>query len=142
MMVTNPNTIGVFEQDIIKAAEILHAKGAMLYMDGANMNALVGIARLRFRRGCNAHQPCTRRSQPHGGGGPAEGRSCEEIVEPFLPIPRLRRAGKKWAFDYKRPKSIDACGHSTAISGARARAGPTSWRMAAPACGTPPWMRC
>jgi glycine dehydrogenase subunit 2 len=46
MMVTNPNTIGVFEQDINKAAEILHAKGAMLYMDGANMNALVGIARL------------------------------------------------------------------------------------------------
>jgi len=77
----HPNTIGVFEQDIIKAAEILHAKGAMLYMDGANMNALVGIAALAIRRGCNAHQPA--QDVLHAStaaAAPAEGGSCEEIA--------------------------------------------------------------
>ena len=74
LMVTNPNTLGVFEENIIQAAEILHAKGAMLYMDGANMNALVGIARpgdfgvdvLHL----NLHKTF---STPHGGGGPGAG---------------------------------------------------------------------
>ena len=76
LMVTNPNTLGVFEENIIQAAEILHAKGAMLYMDGANMNALVGVARpgdfgvnvLHL----NLHKTF---STPHGGGGPGAGRS-------------------------------------------------------------------
>jgi glycine dehydrogenase subunit 2 len=108
MMVTNPNTIGVFEQDIIKAAEILHAKGAMLYMDGANMNALVGIARPGDFgvdvMHLNLHKTF---STPHGGGGPGGGPvAVKKSLEPFLPVPRLRRAGKKWTFDYKRPKSI------------------------------------
>ena len=108
MMVTNPNTIGVFEQDIIRAAEILHAKGAMLYMDGANMNALVGIARPGDFgvdvMHLNLHKTF---STPHGGGGPGGGPvAVKKALEPFLPVPRLRRAGKKWTFDYKRPKSI------------------------------------
>ena len=108
MMVTNPNTIGVFEQDIVKAAEILHSKGAMLYMDGANMNALVGIARPGDFgvdvMHLNLHKTF---STPHGGGGPGGGPvAVKKSLEPFLPIPRLRRAGKKWTFDYKRPKSI------------------------------------
>ena len=108
LMVTNPNTIGVFEQDITKAAEILHAKGAMLYMDGANMNALVGIARPGDFgvdvMHINLHKTF---STPHGGGGPGGGPvAVKKSLEPFLPIPRLKRAGKKWAFDYKRPKSI------------------------------------
>jgi glycine dehydrogenase subunit 2 len=108
MMVTNPNTIGVFEQDITKAAEILHSKGAMLYMDGANMNALVGIARPGDFgvdvMHINLHKTF---STPHGGGGPGGGPvAVKKALEPFLPIPRLRRAGKKWTFDYKRPKSI------------------------------------
>jgi glycine dehydrogenase subunit 2 len=108
LMVTNPNTIGVFEQDITKAAEILHAKGAMLYMDGANMNALVGIARPGDFgvdvMHLNLHKTF---STPHGGGGPGGGPvAVKKSLEPYLPIPRLKRTGKKWMFDYKRPKSI------------------------------------
>jgi len=108
LMVTNPNTIGVFEQDITKAAEILHAKGAMLYMDGANMNALVGLARPGDFgvdvMHLNLHKTF---STPHGGGGPGGGPvAVKKALEPYLPIPRLKRAGKKWMFDYKRPKSI------------------------------------
>jgi glycine cleavage system P protein (glycine dehydrogenase) subunit 2 len=108
LMVTNPNTLGVFEENIIHVAEILHAKGAMLYMDGANMNALVGIARpgdfgvdvLHL----NLHKTF---STPHGGGGPGAGPvAVKKAIEPFLPTPRLRRAGKKWAWDYKRKHSI------------------------------------
>ncbi len=108
MMVTNPNTIGVFEQDITKAAEILHAKGAMLYMDGANMNALVGMARPGDFgvdvMHLNLHKTF---STPHGGGGPGGGPvAVKKALEPFLPLPRLKRVGKRWTFDYKRPKSI------------------------------------
>jgi glycine dehydrogenase subunit 2 len=107
-MVTNPNTLGVFEENIIQAAEILHAKGAMLYMDGANMNALVGIARpgdfgvdvLHL----NLHKTF---STPHGGGGPGAGPvAVKKPFEPFLPVPRLKRSGKKWAFDFRRKHSI------------------------------------
>jgi glycine dehydrogenase subunit 2 len=108
LMVTNPNTLGVFEENIMQAAEILHAKGAMLYMDGANMNALVGIARpgdfgvdvLHL----NLHKTF---STPHGGGGPGAGPvAVKKVFEPFLPVPRLKRSGKKWAYDYRRPRSI------------------------------------
>jgi glycine dehydrogenase subunit 2 len=108
LMVTNPNTLGVFEENIMQAAEILHAKGAMLYMDGANMNALVGIARpgdfgvdvLHL----NLHKTF---STPHGGGGPGAGPvAVKKAFEPFLPVPRLKRSGKKWAYDYRRKRSI------------------------------------
>jgi glycine dehydrogenase subunit 2 len=108
LMVTNPNTLGVFEENIVHVAEILHKKGAMLYMDGANMNALVGVARpgdfgvdvLHL----NLHKTF---STPHGGGGPGAGPVCvKKELEPFLPIPRLRRSGKKLAYDYKRKHSI------------------------------------
>jgi len=108
LMVTNPNTLGVFEENIMQAAEILHSKGALLYMDGANMNALMGIARpgdfgvdaLHL----NLHKTF---STPHGGGGPGAGPvAVKKALEPFLPAPRLKRAGKKWAWDYKRKQSI------------------------------------
>jgi glycine cleavage system protein P-like pyridoxal-binding family len=73
-MVTNPNTLGVFENNIVRVAEILHKKGAMLYMDGANMNALVGIARPGDFgvdvMHLNLHKTF---STPHGGGGPGAG---------------------------------------------------------------------
>jgi glycine dehydrogenase subunit 2 len=108
LMVTNPNTLGVFEENILRAADILHAKGALLYMDGANMNALMGIARpgdfgvdaLHL----NLHKTF---STPHGGGGPGAGPvAVKKALEPFLPLPRLKRAGKKWAYDYKRKYSV------------------------------------
>jgi glycine dehydrogenase subunit 2 len=108
LMITNPNTLGVFEENIVHIAEILHAKGALLYMDGANMNALMGVARpgdfgvdaLHL----NLHKTF---STPHGGGGPGAGPvAVKKTLEPFLPVPRLKRSGKKWAFDYKRKHSI------------------------------------
>jgi glycine dehydrogenase subunit 2 len=108
LMVTNPNTLGVFENNIVRVAEILHKKGAMLYMDGANMNALVGIARPGDFgvdvMHLNLHKTF---STPHGGGGPGAGPvAVKKALEPFLPTPRLRRSGKKLAFDYKRKHSI------------------------------------
>ena len=92
LMLTNPSTIGVFESEIHKIADILHAKGALLYMDGANMNALVG----KTRPGdfgvdvmhLNLHKTF---STPHGGGGPGSGPvACKKILEPFLPVPVVR----------------------------------------------------
>jgi len=98
LMLTNPSTIGVFESQIHKIAEILHSKGALLYMDGANMNALVG----KVRPGdfgvdvmhLNLHKTF---STPHGGGGPGSGPvACKGFLEPFLPTPVLvREAGNR-----------------------------------------------
>ena len=91
LMLTNPSTLGVFESQIHKIADILHAKGALLYMDGANMNALVG----KVRPGdfgvdvmhLNLHKTF---STPHGGGGPGSGPvACKAFLEPFLPTPVL-----------------------------------------------------
>ena len=93
LMLTNPSTLGVFESQIHKIADILHAKGALLYMDGANMNALVG----KVRPGdfgvdvmhLNLHKTF---STPHGGGGPGSGPvACKAFLEPFLPTPVLVR---------------------------------------------------
>ena len=109
LMLTNPNTLGVFEQEIHKIADVLHAKGALLYMDGANMNALVG----KVRPGdfgadvmhLNLHKTF---STPHGGGGPGSGPvACKKILEPFLPTPVVvTKADGTLGFDYDRPKSI------------------------------------
>jgi glycine dehydrogenase subunit 2 len=93
LMLTNPSTIGVFESQIAQIAEILHAKGALLYMDGANMNALVGKARPGDFgvdvMHLNLHKTF---STPHGGGGPGSGPvACKAFLEPFLPIPVLVR---------------------------------------------------
>jgi glycine dehydrogenase subunit 2 len=108
LMVTNPNTLGVFEENIVQAAEILHAKGAMLYMDGANMNALVGIARPGDFgvdvMHLNLHKTF---STPHGGGGPGAGPvAVKKVLEPFLPAPRLKKVRGKWAYDFNRKRSI------------------------------------
>lgn len=128
LMLTNPSTIGVFESQIHKIAEILHAKGALLYMDGANMNALVGKARPGDFgvdvMHLNLHKTF---STPHGGGGPGSGPvACKGFLEPFLPTPVLvRRAGTEGpgtqglgteglepkglgslGWDYERPQSV------------------------------------
>ena len=109
LMLTNPSTIGVFESDIHRIADILHAKGALLYMDGANMNALVG----KTRPGdfgvdvmhLNLHKTF---STPHGGGGPGSGPvACKKILEPFLPTPVLvTRPDGTLGLDYNRPQSV------------------------------------
>jgi glycine dehydrogenase subunit 2 len=108
LMLTNPNTLGVFEPNIGRIAEILHAKGAQLYMDGANMNALAGITRPGDSgvdvMHLNLHKTF---STPHGGGGPGGGPvAVKAHLEPFLPVPRLKRADGQWRFDYARPKTI------------------------------------
>jgi glycine dehydrogenase subunit 2 len=108
LMVTNPNTLGVFEENIIRATEILHSKGAMVYMDGANLNALVGIARpgdfgIDVMH-INLHKTF---STPHGGGGPGGGPvAVKKHLEPFLPVPRLKRLKDSLTWDYDVPQSI------------------------------------
>ena len=109
LMMTNPNTLGVFEQDIHKIAQLMHAKGGLLYMDGANMNALVG----KVRPGdfgvdvmhLNLHKTF---STPHGGGGPGSGPvAIKKALEPFLPRPVLiSKPDATLGFDYDRPQSI------------------------------------
>src|SRR2546423_5931321 len=108
LMVTNPNTLGVFEQEIHKIADLMHAKGGLLYMDGANMNALVGKARPGDFgvdvMHLNLHKTF---STPHGGGGPGSGPvAVKKHLEPFLPTPVIATKGNALGFDYERPKSI------------------------------------
>jgi glycine dehydrogenase subunit 2 len=108
LMLTNPNTLGVFESDICEIAEIVHAKGGFLYMDGANMNALTGIARPGDMGvdviHINLHKTF---STPHGGGGPGSGPvGVVKDLEPFLPLPLIVRKGQGYVFDFNRPQSI------------------------------------
>jgi glycine dehydrogenase subunit 2 len=108
LMVTNPNTVGIFEQNINQVAGLLHERGALLYMDGANMNALVGVARPGDFgvdvMHLNLHKTF---STPHGGGGPGSGPvAVKKDLEPYLPIPRVKRAGEVWTLDEDRPQSI------------------------------------
>ncbi|HWT89352.1 MAG TPA: aminomethyl-transferring glycine dehydrogenase subunit GcvPB [Candidatus Angelobacter sp.] len=109
LMITNPSTLGIFEQRIPEIAGILHAKGALLYMDGANMNALTGITRPGDLgvdvMHLNLHKTF---STPHGGGGPGAGPvAMKKILEPFKPVPVLvEKEGGKLALDSRRPDSI------------------------------------
>jgi glycine dehydrogenase subunit 2 len=108
LMVTNPNTLGVFEYDIKKIAEIVHAKGGFVYMDGANMNALTGICRPGDMGvdviHINLHKTF---STPHGGGGPGSGPvGVKAILEPYLPIPRVEKKDGAFVLNFDRPKSI------------------------------------
>jgi glycine cleavage system P protein (glycine dehydrogenase) subunit 2 len=108
MMVTNPSTLGIFEQNIAEAAKILHEHGALLYMDGANMNALAGIARPGDFgvdvMHLNLHKTF---STPHGGGGPGAGPvMVKKNLEPYLPVPVLAEKTGRLALESHRPKSI------------------------------------
>jgi glycine dehydrogenase subunit 2 len=109
LMLTNPNTLGIFEQEIHKIAEIMHAKGGLLYMDGANMNALVGKARPGDfgvdLMHLNLHKTF---STPHGGGGPGSGPvAVKQMLEPFLPKPVvITKPDGTLGFEYNRPLSV------------------------------------
>ena len=108
LMVTNPNTVGIFEKDIAKVAEILHERGAQLYMDGANMNALVGIARPGDFgvdvMHLNLHKTF---STPHGGGGPGAGPvAVKKHLAPHLPVPRIEESNGTLRYCYDRELSI------------------------------------
>jgi len=108
LMLTNPNTLGLFDPNITEIAEIVHGVGATLYYDGANLNAVMGLSRpgdmgfdiVHF----NLHKSFT---QPHGGGGPGAGPiAVSDRVAPFLPVPVVVRREAQFDLDYDRPKSI------------------------------------
>jgi glycine cleavage system P protein (glycine dehydrogenase) subunit 2 len=107
-MITVPNTLGMFEPRVSDVTEMCHAKGVQVYMDGANLNAILGITRpgdLGFDV-ChfNLHKTFT---TPHGGGGPGAGPvGVKAHLEPFLPVPVVVKRGGRYALDWRRPKSI------------------------------------
>ena len=108
LMLTNPSTLGLFDEHIEEVASIFHDAGALLYYDGANLNAVCGISRpgdMGFDIvHINLHKTF---SQPHGGGGPGGGPIVvRDILEPFLPVPAVVREGEEYRLDYDRPKSI------------------------------------
>ncbi|GAC1682744.1 MAG: aminomethyl-transferring glycine dehydrogenase subunit GcvPB [Candidatus Dormibacteraceae bacterium] len=108
LMLTNPNTLGLFEREILDIAEMVHATGAMLYYDGANLNAFMGICRpgdMGFDAvHMNLHKTFT---TPHGGGGPGAGPvGVKAELVPFLPTPTVERSNGHFALDFKRPKTI------------------------------------
>ena len=108
LMLTNPSTLGLFDEHIEEVAKIFHEVGALLYYDGANLNAVCGISRpgdMGFDIvHINLHKTF---SQPHGGGGPGGGPiAVRDILEPFLPVPAVVRDGEGFRLDYDRPQSI------------------------------------
>jgi glycine dehydrogenase subunit 2 len=107
-MVTNPNTLGIFETHIAEIARRVHAVGGLVYLDGANMNAILGIARPGdFGADLMHFNPHKTFSGPHGGGGPGAGPiAVAEKLAPFLPAPVVVRQSGGYALDYDRPKSI------------------------------------
>ena len=108
IMITNPNTLGLFEENIREIAEIVHSKGGLVYGDGANMNAVMGIVQMG-KIGfdvmhLNLHKTF---STPHGGGGPGSGPVCvKNILEPFLPVPRIIKEGDEYRLSEEFPESI------------------------------------
>jgi glycine cleavage system P protein (glycine dehydrogenase) subunit 2 len=108
LMLTNPNTLGLFERQILEMAEMVHATGAKLYYDGANLNALMGICRpgdMGFDAvHLNLHKTFT---TPHGGGGPGAGPvGVKSDLVPFLPRPTVERQNGGFRLDHDRPQSI------------------------------------
>jgi glycine dehydrogenase subunit 2 len=114
LMLTNPNTLGVFDENIAEIASIVHGVGGTLYYDGANLNAIMGFTRpgdMGFDIvHVNLHKSF---SQPHGGGGPGSGPiAVSDRIAPYLPVPRIHRAegrngaGPSFELEYDEPKSI------------------------------------
>jgi glycine dehydrogenase subunit 2 len=108
LMLTNPNTVGIFERNIREICDIIHGAGGLVYMDGANMNALVGVARPGDMGvdviHLNLHKTF---STPHGGGGPGCGPCCcTAELAPFLPVPNVEKTGDRFHLNYEFPDSI------------------------------------
>jgi len=108
IMVTNPNTLGLFEQNIRDVCDIVHKKGGLVYGDGANMNAVMGIVDMK-RCGIDAVHLNLHKtfSTPHGGGGPGAGPICVvDELEPFLPVPRIDLVDDRYVLNSEREDSI------------------------------------
>src|SRR5207245_2927884 len=108
LMLTNPSTLGLFDENIDEISAIFHDAGALMYYDGANLNAVCGISRpgdMGFDIvHLNLHKTF---SQPHGGGGPGGGPiAVRRTLEPFLPVPAVVRDGERFHLDFDRPRSI------------------------------------
>ncbi|MCL4151045.1 UNVERIFIED_CONTAM: hypothetical protein GTU68_048873, partial [Idotea baltica] len=108
LMITNPSTLGLFESNIAKIAEIVHNAGGLIYMDGANLNAIMGISRPADfgvdMMHINLHKTF---STPHGGGGPGAGPICvTDELTPYLPSPRVVEEEDGLRLDYNAPESI------------------------------------
>ncbi len=107
-MITNPNTLGLFDKQIHDITKLMHDAGALVYLDGANMNAIVGVTRpgdfgadmMHY----NVHKTFT---GPHGAGGPGSGPiAVRDFLAPYLPCPLVVREGDRFRLEYQRPKSI------------------------------------
>jgi glycine dehydrogenase subunit 2 len=108
LMLTNPNTLGLFEEQIVEVARAVHNVGAQLYLDGANFNAILGVTRPGDQgfdvMHLNLHKTFT---TPHGGGGPGAGAvGVRAHLVPFLPVPTIERREQRFTLDYDRPKTI------------------------------------
>ena len=151
LMLTNPNTLGLFDENIAEIASIVHEVGGTLYYDGANLNAIMGWTRpgdMGFDIvHVNLHKSF---SQPHGGGGPGAGPiAVSERIAPFLPAPRIvrdegsngDRAAASTSSTTCRSRS-GGCAASRATSASSSAPTPTSRASAATACARPPRPRC
>ena len=108
LMLTNPSTLGLFDENIEQIARIFHGSGALMYYDGANLNAVCGISRPGDMGFDIVHYNLHKTfSQPHGGGGPGGGPiAVRETLEPYLPVPAVVRDGERFRLDFDRPRSI------------------------------------
>lgn len=107
-MITDPNTLGLFDHHVAEIAEMVHARGGLIYLDGANMNAILGIARPGdFGADMMHYNPHKTFSGPHGGGGPGAGPICvRDFLGPFLPSPVVVHRDNAYRLDSDRPHSI------------------------------------
>ena len=108
VMLTNPNTLGLFEEKILEISDLAHRNGSLMYCDGANMNAMLGIARPGDQGfdliHLNLHKTF---STPHGGGGPGAGAlGVKNHLADYLPLPRVINKGKNFVLDYTKRKSV------------------------------------
>jgi glycine dehydrogenase subunit 2 len=124
VMLTNPNTLGLFEEKILEISDLAHSNGSLMYCDGANMNALLGITRPSDQGfdmiHLNLHKSF---STPHGGGGPGAGTvGVKSFLEDYLPLPRVIKQDNKFTLDYTKRKSVGMVRYSYGNFGMLVRA--------------------
>ncbi|MFL6385109.1 MAG: aminomethyl-transferring glycine dehydrogenase subunit GcvPB, partial [Nitrososphaeraceae archaeon] len=124
VMLTNPNTLGLFEEKILEISDLAHSNGSLMYCDGANMNALLGISRPSDQGfdmiHLNLHKSF---STPHGGGGPGAGTvGVKSFLEDYLPLPRVIKQANKFTLDYTKRKSVGMVRYSYGNFGMLVRA--------------------